>query len=85
MAQGLARVRMRARAASIQLFICNSIGLGLGPLIVGWASDLLHPIVGSDSLRYALMAAVVATLSHVPHITDVITREFRQHFQAVNA
>jgi predicted MFS family arabinose efflux permease len=62
MAQSLVPVRMRATASSIVLFVCNSIGLGLGPLIVGAASDLLRPIVGSDSLRYALMASIVATL-----------------------
>jgi predicted MFS family arabinose efflux permease len=61
-AQSLVPVRMRAIASSIVLFVCNSIGLGLGPLIVGAVSDLLRPIVGSDSLRYALMASVVATL-----------------------
>jgi len=62
MAQSLVPVRMRATASSIVLFVCNSIGLGLGPPIVGAASDLLRPIVGSDSLRYALMAPVIATL-----------------------
>jgi MFS family permease len=62
MAQSLVPVRMRATASSIVLFVCNSIGLGLGPPIVGAASDLLRPIVGSDSLRYALMAPIIATL-----------------------
>jgi len=62
MAQSLVPVRMRATASSIVLFVCNSIGLGLGPPIVGAASDLLRPIVGGDSLRYALMAPIIATL-----------------------
>jgi hypothetical protein len=45
---------MRAMAASLYLFILNLIGLGLGPAAVGIASDLLHPTLGADALRWAL-------------------------------
>lgn len=45
---------MRAMASAVLFFILNLIGLGLGPLSVGVASDLLAPIVGSESLRYAI-------------------------------
>ncbi|MCW0199421.1 MFS transporter [Sphingopyxis sp.] len=31
--------RMRARAAAVLLLAMNLIGLGLGPLLIGWASD----------------------------------------------
>jgi hypothetical protein len=54
--------RMRARAAAIQLFIGNLIGLGLGPQIIGLISDALAPRFGADSLRYALLAGVTASL-----------------------
>lgn len=60
MIQGLAPLRMRAQAAAMQLFIGNAIGLGLGPQIVGLASDFLRPYWGMDSLRYALFVCVLA-------------------------
>jgi MFS family permease len=52
--QSLSPPRMRAMAASLYLFILNLIGLGLGPAAVGIASDLLHPALGNDALRWAL-------------------------------
>jgi predicted MFS family arabinose efflux permease len=65
MIQGLAPLRMRAQAAAMQLFIGNAIGLGLGPQIVGLASDFLRPYVGMDSLRYALFACVLAQAASI--------------------
>jgi hypothetical protein len=32
------------------------IGMGLGPLAAGAMSDALRPLVGEESLRYALLA-----------------------------
>lgn len=54
--QSLVPVGMRAMAAAILLFIINIIGLGFGPQAVGFVSDLLNPMFGDDSLRYALLA-----------------------------
>jgi predicted MFS family arabinose efflux permease len=62
MAQALVPLRMRARSAAILLFILNIIGLGLAAPVVGGISDLLQPIYGADSLRYALMAGIVTGL-----------------------
>jgi MFS family permease len=47
--------RMRAIAISIVFFFANLIGMGLGPLVVGVLSDTLRPVVGPESLRYALI------------------------------
>lgn len=55
MTQGLARLKMRAAASAVLLFILNIIGLGLGPWAVGFVSDLLEPTYGVESLRYALL------------------------------
>jgi MFS family permease len=52
--QSLSPMRMRAMAASLYLFILNLIGLGLGPASIGVVSDLLHPALGGDALRWAL-------------------------------
>jgi predicted MFS family arabinose efflux permease len=56
MVQSLVPLRMRAQAAAILLFTLNIIGFGLGPLLVGWASDLLRPSLGDDSIRWAMLS-----------------------------
>ena len=43
------------------LLVINLVGLGLGPTLVGWLSDLLKPGFGEDSLRYALVIIVLMT------------------------
>lgn len=60
MVQGLVPPRMRATAAALFLFILNIIGLGLGPQTVGLLSTWLHPLLGVDSLRYALLVTMVS-------------------------
>ncbi len=67
MTQGLVPVRMRAAAAAVLLFVLNLIGMGLGPLFVGWLSDLLSPSVGADSLRYALLSTIAFNLWGAVH------------------
>jgi MFS family permease len=59
MTQGLVKLRMRATASAILLFIINMIGLGLGPQTVGLMSDLLTPFYGVEAIRYALLSVVV--------------------------
>ncbi|SNZ01416.1 spinster family MFS transporter [Flagellimonas pacifica] len=49
----LVNARMRAFASSILFLILNLIGLGLGPLAMGYLSDLLTPNYGDLSLRWA--------------------------------
>ena len=48
--------RMRSVALSLIFLLANLIGFGLGPLAVGALSDLLAPVFGQESLRYALTA-----------------------------
>jgi hypothetical protein len=54
----LVKVRMRALASAILLFVLNMIGLGLGPFLVGVISDALADEYGAMSIRYSL--AIVA-------------------------
>ena len=63
MTQGLVPLRMRAQAAAILFFILNIIGGGLGPLCVGMLSDALHPLLGSDSIRWALLATTIPLIA----------------------
>jgi len=60
--QSLAPVEMRAVMASINLFVLNIIGIGLGAFSVGLISDLMSPITGVDSLRYGLMFTLLLML-----------------------
>ena len=60
--QSLAPVEMRAVMASINLFVLNIIGLGLGAFSVGMISDLMLPTTGVDSLRYGLMFTLLLML-----------------------
>ena len=59
--QTLVLPHMRATTAAIMLLVFNIFGLGLGPLAVGVLSDLLNTRLGlgAQSLRYALVAAVL--------------------------
>jgi len=53
--QGVAKVRMRAFAAALISMVFNLIGVGFGPLTVGFLSDAFAPRFGKASVRYALL------------------------------
>lgn len=57
--QLLAPDDMRATATALVQFSAALIGASVGPLVVGWASDLLMPRFGALSLRYALCVIAV--------------------------
>lgn len=59
--QGLAPLRMRAMWAAVTLLVINLVGLGLGPALIGLASDLLKPAYGQESLRHAMLAFAAIT------------------------
>lgn len=61
--QTLVPARVRAMAAAVQLFVTNAIGLALGPLFVGIASDLLSPTLGSEQGLRMAMALVALPLA----------------------
>jgi MFS transporter, Spinster family, sphingosine-1-phosphate transporter len=55
--QSLVPPAARAVASAAILFMQNLIGLGLGPVILGFFSDELKPAYGTDSVRYVLLIA----------------------------
>lgn len=61
MAQGMVPLRMRAQTVGILLFVLNMIALGLGPATTGFTSTALKPILGDDSLRWALLVTSVTS------------------------
>jgi MFS family permease len=46
---------MRATAIAVVYLFANLIGIGLGPWAAGALSDGLRPLVGDESLRYAML------------------------------
>jgi len=51
--QHLVPPQMRATASASFLLINNFIGIGVGPLLIGYVSDRLQKTSGIESLRYA--------------------------------
>jgi predicted MFS family arabinose efflux permease len=54
--QTLLPAKKRATSTACIFLLSNLIGAGLGPLAAGALSDALHPLLGQESLRYALLA-----------------------------
>ena len=52
----------RTTANALMLMISALTGVGLGPVAVGFISDLLHDRFGTESLRWALALSTVAFL-----------------------
>jgi predicted MFS family arabinose efflux permease len=67
MTQAIVKVRMRAIAVAIHMFIVHLIGMGGGPQVIGILSDLFRDELGADSIRYALLIVAV---------TDVVASVF---------
>ena len=59
--QNLAGAERRAMAAAFYLFLVTLVSMGRGPVVVGYVSDALDARLGTDALRYALLAVVTAT------------------------
>ncbi|HVJ00521.1 MAG TPA: MFS transporter [Sphingomonas sp.] len=72
--QHLVPARMRATASASFLMINNLIGLGIGPMLMGWLSDRFTGAYGVDALRNAailclgfyLLAALLMALAVRP-------------------
>lgn len=54
----LVEPRMRGTTMSLAILLANGVGASIGPQLVGFLSDQLSPFAGSESLRYALFAAI---------------------------
>jgi predicted MFS family arabinose efflux permease len=81
MTQGLVKLRMRATASAILLFILNMVGLGAGSLVVGLLNDQLAGRFGTEAIRYSLLAvALVGGLASVFFLQA--SRTLRQDLRA---
>ena len=77
--QFLVGIRMRAMASAILFFALNLIGLGLGPMLTGFVSDMLTPSYGDDALRYAMSITVLVNCWCALHYY-LATRTIRADF-----
>ncbi len=57
--QGIFRPQTRATATAVKLFFQTLVGLGLGPLLFGFISDVLKPVAGPESVRWVLMGSTL--------------------------
>ncbi len=55
----LVDAKKRALASAILFLFLNFIGLGLGPVVIGFLSDMLEPTYGIQSLKYAFTSTWV--------------------------
>lgn len=59
---GLAPAHSRSLAVALLMVMINIIGLGGGPLFVGWLSDMLNPAYGAQALGVAMRSVLVVGL-----------------------
>jgi len=69
--QRLVLDEMRATTLAIVMLFANLIGMGIGPQAVGILSDLLMPVLGDDSLRYAMLIMSLIALFAAYHFWRV--------------
>lgn len=81
--QGIAGAGSRAMAVAVLFLASILVGYGVGPVAVGAMSDLLAPDFGVDSLRYAMMSALMLLIWTSFHFWRA-SKTFLDHFEAVN-
>lgn len=62
-AHSLVPASMRALTSAVYFLAINLVGLGFGPLTVGFISDQLRPSLGVESLRWALSIIIVVSIA----------------------
>lgn len=65
--QSLVGVRMRSLASGILLFVINFIGYGIGPILAGFVTDLLEPVVQHRAIAYSLLIMSVFNVWAIVH------------------
>ncbi len=65
MTQAVVKVRARALAVAVHLFLVNLVGLGLGPVIIGGMNDMLHESMGNEAIRWTMLLAVLTNAASV--------------------
>ncbi len=55
MIQSLVVPRIRATASAVNLFVVNLVGLGVGPLLMGFLNDQLADDYGQEAIRWSML------------------------------
>ncbi|WP_345190113.1 MFS transporter [Gluconacetobacter tumulicola] len=66
----------RAAAMGLYALLANAIGIGFGPPLFGWISDMLTPHFGADALRMSLLVAAILSFWPAVHLFQ-LQRRFR--------
>lgn len=80
--QRLVVAEMRATQMATVMLFANLIGMGVGSEAVGVLSDLLRPLLGKDSLRYAMIAVSLVALWSAYHFWRV-ARTVKEDLEAI--
>ena len=64
--------KMRPMATAIFMFVFNSLGMGLGPFLIGFASEYIFTQDGARSLSYAIGLVQIAGIWAAWHYWKVI-------------
>jgi predicted MFS family arabinose efflux permease len=67
--QSFAEPHRRATGVAIAILLSSLLGTGAGPYVIGFASTALEPMLGQESLRYALLTAPLMLAWSVVHYT----------------
>jgi predicted MFS family arabinose efflux permease len=65
--QSFAEPRQRATAVALTLLVSALLGTGAGPYVIGATSTALEPMLGIESLRYALLVTPVMLMWAIAH------------------
>ena len=65
--QSISPLEMRATASAFLLFFNSLVGQTVGPFVTGFLSDALAPMLGTESLRYALCFMVLTQIAATIH------------------
>jgi MFS family permease len=85
MNQNLAKPRMRAMAVAIHLFVVSIVGGGVGPWLVGRASDALRAGHGDLGIRFALLGVFAAGVVSAGLFYLLAARSLARDFDAARA
>jgi MFS family permease len=69
--QRLVPDEMRATAMAVVMLLANLVGMGVGPELVGILSDRFQPLLGVDSLRYAMLIMSLVAVWAAYHFWQV--------------
>jgi MFS family permease len=73
----------RGSAMALQTIVSTLLGVGVGPLITGVFSDLLQPLFGQESLRYALLLVNLPVIGAVLFLRRTANHASRTNYRHV--